>query len=507
MRFRFARGSRRPSVQSLEATTLPVPTSTGLPAVEGFSVNALINGRGRPGTWHVEYGATTAYGSTTDDRELPPKLGAHFDARWDEAESTAGFLAGIHREQLSYVATGGPSGGPFVRYVDAGTTDNDTNHIDGIGIIHLGLYFYCGHYPPGDVAPFFLGGGFADFRGAQFSMWMRGQSWAPGDATIGTWVQGFREPEFVVLAEEPASGRAPLRFPNWAYEGDETRTAAATSSSWALCEWSLESRTDAWTFGGCNGGRLLYDYGEIDSLLSRMTVDCFPVQILRTALFAPPSGGLDYADLQITYRQHSLLVPDNGGSLVSSPAGGTGVEYLTDGHRNGAGREWQSAASPSAPQDFVFAFADAVTLDSVTVHNATSNPAAGFEIAVSEDGGATWTTLHTGTLPNTSAQGPNALFYCHNAFGLDGAGNAIWVPIHPDPVNRLRIRLTSGVSAGRWGLGEIEAHGTGAAKATERAVVALSRDVVAAAGTYHYRVVVETDRGTAYGPDQTVTVT
>ena len=321
MRFRFARGSRRPSVQSLEATTLPVPTSTGLPAVEGFSVNALINGRGRPGTWHVEYGATTAYGSTTDDRELPPKLGAHFDARWDEAESTAGFLAGIHRER-SRVATGGPSGGPFVRYVDAGTTDNDTNHIDGIGIIHLGLYFYCGHYPPGDVAPFFLGGGFADFRGAQFSMWMRGQSWrrrrhhrhvGPGLSRAG------------VRRARGRAGvrRAPLRFPNWAYEGDETRTAAATSSSWALCEWSLESRTDAWTFGGCNGGRLL-----------RLRRDRLAPVENDGRLFS--GAGTPHATVRPSDRRHRLrrppdhlsaalaLVPDNGGALVSSPAGGTG---------------------------------------------------------------------------------------------------------------------------------------------------------------------------------------
>lgn len=506
-RFRFVRGSRRPAVSSLSATTLPVPTSTGLPEVTGFSVNALINGRGRPGTWRVEYGATSSYGSTTDDRELPPKLGAHFDARWDEAAGTAGFLSGIARDRLSYVATGGPTGGPFVRYVDDGTPGNDTNHIDGIGIIHLGLYFYTGHLNPPDTARFFLGGGFPDFRGATFSMWLRGQSWDPKGATIGTWVQGFREPAYVDLTEDAVPPLVPLCYPNWAYEGDATRTAAATSSSWSECTWSLDSRTDHWTFGGANGGRSVYDYGEIDSLLSKLTVDCFPVQILRTNLSDPPSGGLDYADLRITYRQHSLLVADNGGALVSSPAGGTGAEYLTDGYRNGAGREWQSEENPSSPQDFVFSFADPVTLDSVTVHNATVNPSAGFQVAVSENGGGSWTTLYTGTLPDTSDHGPNDLFHIVNDFDLDGDGNAIWVPIHPNPVDRLRIRLTSGVSATRWGLGEIEAHGTGASKASERAAVALSRDVVVAAGTYHFRVVVETDRGTAYGPDQTVTVT
>jgi hypothetical protein len=505
-RYRFVRGSRRPAVQPLAATTLPVDTADGLPAVHGFSVNALINGRGSPGTWRVEYGATSSYGSTTDSRELPPKLGAHFDARWSEAAGTAGFLAGIMRAQLSYVASGGPDGGGFVRYVDDGTSGNDTNHLDGIGIIHLGLYFYTGHLNPPDTARFFLGGGFPDFRGARFSMWLRGQSWSPKGATLGTWVQAFREPEYVDLSETPDPGRAPLRYPNWAYEGDASKTTAATSSTWALCEWSLESRTDDWTFGGANGGRMLYDYGEIDSLLAKLTVDCFPVQILRTQLHDPPSGGLDYADLQITYRQHSLLVADNGGSLVSSPAGGTGTEYLTDGYRNGAGREWQSTENPTSPQDFVFAFADPVTLESVTVHNATENPAAGFQVAVSEDAGANWTTLYTGTLPSSSPYGPNALFHILNDFDLDGAGDAVWTPIHPNPVNRLRIRLTSGVSATRWGLGEIEAHGTGAAKASERAAVAISRDVLVASGTYHYRVVVETDRGTAYGPDQTVTV-
>lgn len=494
-------------LETLEATLLPVATATGLPVVRGFSVSTRVQPRGRPGTWRVEYGTTTAYGSATSERELPPKLGAHFDARWGEAGGTAGFLGGIGRAQLSYQATGGPSGGPFVRYTDDGTLGNDTNHMDGIGIIHLGLYFYTGHLNPPDTARFYLGGGFPDFRGAQFSMWLRGQSWDPKGATIGTWVQAFREPEYVDLAETPDPGRAPLRYPNWAYEGDTTRTAAAASSTWTECTWSLDSRTDHWTFGGCNGGRLLYDYGEIDSLLAKLTVDCFPIQILRTQLFDPPSGALDYADLRITYRQHSLLVTANGGSLVSSPAGGTGAEYLTDGYRNGAGREWQSAAMPSSPQDFVFAFADPVTLDSVTVHNATVDPSEGFEVAVSEDGGGNWTTLYAGTLPTSSARGPNDLFHIVNAFGLNGAGDAVWEPIHPNPVDRLRVRVTSGTNATRWALGEIEAHGTGATKLTDDAWMYVSRDVLVAAGAWHYRVVVTTDEGTTYGPDQTVTVT
>lgn len=506
MRFRHVRGSSRAAITPGTTTALPVATADGLPVVTGFSVNALVNARGKAGTWRVEYGPTASYGSSTDERELPPRLSAHFDARWDEAEGTAGFLGGIHRAQLSYQPTGGPSGGPYVRYTDDGTDGNDTNHIDGIGIIHLGLYFYSGHYIPPDTARFYLGGGFPDMRGARFSMWMRGDAWTPNGATIGTWVQGFREPQYVDLAEFPDPGRAPLRFPNWAYEGDSSRTTAAAGSTWTHCEWTLRSRTSEWTFGGCNSGRLLYDYGEIDSLLSRVSADIFPVQILRTALMSPPSGALEYADLRITYRQHSLTCASNGGTLVSSPVGGTGSVHLTDGYRNGAGREWQSATNPSGPQDFVYAFTDPVILKSVTVHNATVNPSEGFEIAVSENGGSTWTTLHTGTLPTSSARGPNDLFYAHNAYVLNEAGDAVWAPIHPNPVNRLRIRVTSGVNSSRWGLGEIEAHGDGAAKLTERTPEYVSRDVIAASGTYHYRVVVTTTAGTTYGPDQTVIV-
>ena len=36
----------------------------------------------------------------------------------------------------------------------------------------------------------------------------------------------------------------------------------------------------------------------------------------------PPTGAIDFDELTIAYRNYSLLLPPNGGKLVSAPAGG-----------------------------------------------------------------------------------------------------------------------------------------------------------------------------------------
>jgi hypothetical protein len=159
-----------------------------------------------------------------------------------------------------------------------------------------------------------------------------------------------------------------------------------------------------------------------------------------------PSGSFDSAKLQLIFRQHSVCASSNGGALARAPAGGTGLEFLADGWRHGVDREWQSQTHPASPQTFVYAFDNPVKISCINVHNAIRNPSRDIQLAVSEDSGATWKTVAQGTLPEKHERGPNYTFFHVDAHVLvDGV--AVWAPLHPDPVNRLRIDVLSGYQA------------------------------------------------------------
>ena len=80
----------------------------------------------------------------------------------------------------------------------------------------------------------------------------------------------------------------------------------------------------------------------------------------------PPEGAVDFDELTIAYRNYNLLLPGNGGKLLSSPPGSDDASRLTDGWRHGPGRQWRSAADPAGPQEFVWAFDRPVTVTAVT---------------------------------------------------------------------------------------------------------------------------------------------
>ena len=489
-------GLLAPELELGATTTLPVPTAVGLPVVTGFTVNARIHGHGQPCTWQVDHGPTEALGTTAEPRALPPTLDAWLREDW--TEGTNGWLAGIGGAQLSHQASGGPDGGPFVRYTDDGTAGNDTNHLDGIGIIHLGLYGYTGHFDDGGVPALYMGGGFPDLRGARFTMDLRGVDWVANGTTLGTWIQGYRDISVTEVVPEDS------RYPNWAWTAGGLSEHLA-SGDWERAEWTLRSRSEDWTFAGANGGRLLYDYGELDSLLSHVNVDLFPIQILDVDLSAPPRGAIDYDALTIQYRQHSLTAPGNGGSLLSEPAGGTGAALLTDGWRNGEGHEWWSAEAPEGDQEFVYAFAAPVTLYSLTVHNAVTWPSDQVVLEVSPDGGATWERVGGGSLPLRNAYGPNFLFVHESTWTKIGGVNH-WSPLYADPVDRLRVTVRSGHQPERWGLGEIEAFGTGAVQQTEDDWTDVNQDVLVEPGTWYHQVTARCTGGEVVGPIEEVVV-
>ncbi|MCK6504194.1 hypothetical protein L6R53_12470 [Myxococcota bacterium] len=488
--------SDAPELAAGEAETLPVPTATGLPPVTGFTVNADVQPHGQPCAWRVDYGTTEALGSSTEDRALPPRLDAWFRETW--SEDTNGWRSGIYGAQLSHVSEGGPDGGPFVRYTDDGTRGNDTNHLDGIGIIHLGLYGYIGTYDDGPDDPLYLGGGFPDLRGARFSMDLRGVDWEPHGTEIGTWIQAYRDPSVVEVVPEDS------RYPNWAFTGSPL-TDHLSSGEWERAEWTLDSRTQDWTFAGANGGRLLYDYGELEALLSAVNVNLFPIQILYVDLYDQPRGAIDYDNLEIRFRQHSVLATSNGGRLVEAPSGGTDTTTLTDGWRNGPDHEWASPASPTAPVELVYAFEDPITLYSFTIHNSTTWPSDRVRVLVSPDSGKTWEQVGGGAVPPVHPNGANYLFL-RKAKYTKVEGVNTWSPLYDDPVDMLKVSIESGHQAEYWGLGEIEAFGLGAVQETEDDWVAVSRDVLVEPGTWHYQVQLTCRDGSASGPLQTVEV-
>ncbi len=485
-------------LEVVDPIRLPVPTADNLPPTVGFTVNARIQPHGLPATWWVEYGADASYGASTEPRALPGRLDAHFAEDWTEGPNQ--WAAGMSGTQLTHEATGGPDGGPFLRYTDDQGAGNDTNHLDGIGLIHLGPYAYLGNYTWAyPTLPLYLGGGFPDMRGATVSVYLRGVGWEPHGTELGTWIQAYRDP--TVVDEVPYD----LRYPNWAFTGDP-QTDHLASGDWEKAEWVLRNRTADWTFAGANGGRKLYDYGELDTILRGVNVDFFLLQILYVDLVDQPTGSFDTADLELTYRQHSVCAASNGGRLVHAPAGGTGAELLHDGWRNGVGREWQSERNPSAPQTFVYEFAEPITLTSFTLHNATRNPSELVAVDVSEDGGGSWTRIQTATLPESSPDGPNFLFFHGWRWALDDEGVAIWAPLHPNPIDRLRVRVLSGYQEERWGLGEIEAFGAGAIERTDDDWYDMTQDVLVDPGVWHFRVVTATDGETVYGRDQMVRI-
>jgi hypothetical protein len=481
-----------------EPVPLPVDTADNLPPTVGFTANARIQPHGDPATWWIEYGPDETYGSVTEPRALPGRLTAHFREDW--ADGTRQWAAGMSGVQLTHRERGGPDGGPFLRYTDDQTAGDDTNHLDGIGMIHLGPYAYLGNYTWAYPSlPLYLGGGFPDFRGATISVALRGVDWEPHGTEIGTWIQAYRDPS--VVDELPED----LRYPNWAFTGDP-QTAHLVSGEWEDAEWVLRNRTADWTFAGANGGRLLYDYGELDTILRGVNVDFFLLQILYVDLVDQPTGSIDVADLEITFRQHSVCAASNGGRLVEDPAGGTGAQLLTDGWRNGVDHEWQSGRNPTGPQTFVYAFEDPITLTSFTIHNAVRNPSARIAVDVSEDGGGSWTTIQRAKLPESSPDGPNFVFFHGWKWVLDDEGTAIWAPLHPNPIDRLRVRVLSGYRDERWGLGEIEAFGTGATERTDDDWYDMTQDVLVAPGAWHFRAVAATATETVYGPDQVVRI-
>ena len=463
-----ARTPRLPVARTRRATSL---------GTDAFSANGRIRARGKPTTYHFEYGTTTSYGSSTPTRSLAPKLTAVYRETWDEGRGN--WSAGMSFEDLEWNKSGGMSRG-FVRSYDRQGAADDTNHIDGIGIVHLSKFMYPGSASE-ELPTAALGAGDPDLRDARISISVRGRKFVPNGTELTFWMQCDRDLE---KQNEPDWRRA-----NWAHTGF-TLTDALKSGTWESLTYRLNNDTTQWTYAGNSvyQERDNYVYWTLDSALAHVSTDIFHMLVFVDQA-AEPLGAIDYDEMTIEYRNHNVLIPSNGGRLVSAPEAPDDAGYLTDGWRNGADHSWRG---PAAPSEIVYQLAKPVTVERVQVHQHIDYPTKDVEVLVSTDG-KRWWSIATGEIPRVSTAGKNFSHFL--ARGLSAKARFV------------KVRTLSGYSRTAWGLGEIEIFGTGALEGTDDDVYNVNADITGLSpGTYHYRVVAETEDGAAFGQDRSFVV-
>jgi hypothetical protein len=452
-------------------------TSLGL---VGFSANGRIQPHGGPTSYWFEYGTTTAYGQRTPVSEVPPRLSAFYRETWDK--SLAGFQGGSG-DALAWIAA--PPEGGFVRYTEP--TGDDYNHVDGIGAIHLAEWFYAGQFStlPGAA----LGGNDGDLRDARIRLRVRGNGWQPNGSELLWWSQ------IDAYHGSPPLGAEP-RYANWAFTGS-LLTSALLTGNWENVEYRLWNDTNEWTYAGTNRqleaelGRKTYVYVPLDRVLAHHDVDVFHV-LAYVDVARYPAGSIDFDDLEIAYRNHSLLTPSNGGALVSAPDGADDPTALTDGWRNGPGRTWRGPWSGTSPQEIVYDLDDPVTITAVQLHQNAAWPSRHVKVLAWD--GIAWNTLVEDEVPESDAAGPGFAYLL--ATGLSAQAC------------RVKVVVFDGYREGFAGLGEIEVFGTGAKKRTDDDWYRVNADVtgLTPGQTYHYRLVAMRDGKTWRGQDMTFTV-
>ncbi len=458
--------------------TVVTYAGTGLGLI-GVSANGRIQPHGAPTEYYFEYGPTKAYGRRTDLTALGPKIAAHYSESYDKG--LAGWRGGSG-EDLIFNDAG------FVRFEEP--SYDDFNHVDGIGILHLVQYLYPGTFDS-DAPTAALGGADPDFRDAKIKTVLRGNAWQTSGTELVWWSQVDPKRGVYKAGEE-------LKASNWAHTG-YFLTDHLLSGKWETASYRLWNDTTQWTYSGTNRElnaqlkRDLYVYAPLNDVLSHLNTNIFHL-LAYIDNYNYPVGSIDFDSIEIGYRNHSLVFPSNGGKLASSPAGSENSAGLTDGWRVGAGKTWKSAPSPSSPQEIVYAFERPVVVQKVQLHQNVDFPSKDVEVLVSNDAGATWTSIGQDAIPASHPAGPNFSYLLMT--GLSA------------PAQKLKIRVLNGYRADAWGLGEVEVFGTGAKMQTEDEENRVNADItgLAPGETVHYRLVAVSGGKTVAGGDQVFAV-
>ena len=453
------------------------PTLLG---ITGLTLNGRIHPHGLPTTYHFECGPTEQYGQQTVEQPLPPQLAAHYHETWDEGWN--GWMSWDSRMQ--HFEDGGASGG-HIRYQSI--QQDDHNHDDGIGTVHLAKFMYPGPFAP--IPSAYLAAGDPDFRDAMIRIAVRGNQWQPNGTELMWWSQSQSNIE--VNPDSKTLGPGWIHA-NWCYTGHNL-TDLLRSGRWERCEYRLTNDSHAWSYCGNAPGRTGYRYWQIDETQRHLNIDFFHMVVFVDPKNRP-TGSIDFDELEVVYRNASLLFAGNGGRLVSAPSGSEDDSAaLTDGWRHGAGRMWRSAKNPTEPLEFVYAFGNPVTIQSVQIHQHPDCPSKEVEVLVSGDGHS-WKSLVRGELPDKDPAGPNFAFLLKR--GLNASAR------------QAKVRILSGYNAEHWGLGEIEMFGTGAVVRTDNDWYHVNRDITGLqpGQTYHLRLVAANDAGVTKGNDQAITI-
>jgi hypothetical protein len=459
-----AQAGKPPTVSTRSASAL---------GTTGMTINGSVHSHALPGTFFFEYGPTSRYGSQTEAAPLPPRLSAFYREDWNAG------TGGWESWNFAHHAQGGVDGG-FVRFSEPSA--DDPNHVDGIGALHLVKYLYPGVFGP----TLYLGGGDPDLRDARLSLSVRGNDWKPNGSELVWWTQSQSNVE---IGEAAGWQRA-----NWAYTGFSLNDFLM-SGNWEKVEYRLLNDAEQWTYGGNNhqqSNHSRYSYWPIDKAQRHLNVDFFHL----LAFVDPqkrPEGSLDFDQFELAYRNYSLLIPSNGGTLAAAPESDVSPATLTDGWRNGLGHTWHSAKKPSAPLEFVYRFKDPVVIETVQLHQNPEWPAKDVEVLVSTDG-TTYSQLVKKTVPEKSPKGPNFTLTIDRALAARAS--------------HLKVRIRSGYRDEHWGLGEVDIFGRGATMLPEDDIFFVNTDVegLEPGATYHYRLTAVTSAGTSHGEDRTFTV-
>ena len=454
-----------------------VETRSAAPlGTSALTATGRIQPHGLPTKYWFEFGPTPSYGQTSAPQPLAPKLAAFYHESWDAGP--AGWQGGMSGKDLLHESEGGVSGG-FMRFHEP--SGDDSNHVDGIGTLHLTSYFYPTTHPSQSGFHGWLGGGDLDLRDAKVTISVRGNQFVSNGSEFVWWTQSDND---IAKQLTPHWRRA-----NWAYTGFSL-TDALLSGKWETVSYRLTNDPHAWTYGGNNlaQNRPNYEYDSINNSLARLTCDFFHL----LAFIDPknrPVGSIDIDEFTVAYRNYSLVHPGNGGQLTSAPKGGLDEpEKLTDGWRHGKEHSWRSAKDPKSPQEFVYEFAGPVTIRTVQLHQHAEWPSKDVEVSTSVDG-QTWSPLVRKALPETSPGGPNFAFLLER--NLDRTATSV------------KINIKSGYRAEHWGLGEIEFFGDGGAHATDDDWYYVNLDLkdLKPGATSHYRLVTENAAGKVIGDD------
>lgn len=469
--------TEKPAGKRHQPPTVETRTAT-LVGITGLTLNGRIHPHTLPTTYHFEYWRMPKQGHKTGEQQIPPRLAAFYHETWDE-----GWNGWASRAKPVHFKEGGASRG-FIRYTSP--SGDDHNHDDGVGTVHLATYMYPGGFTSSATPSAFLAAGDPDFRDARIQVSVRGNQWVPNGTELMWWSQSQSN---IDINPNPSTLHPNYRHTNWACTGHNL-TDLLRTGAWQRADYRLVHDSTFWTYAGHNPREVRYHYWQIDNTQRHLNYDFFHMVVFVNPA-KPPTGSIDFDELEVAYRNYSLLLPSNGAKLLSAPSGSSDdPATLTDGWRHGAKKMWHSAANPKAPLEFTYSFANPVTVKSVQIHQHPEWPSQEIEVLVTDDGLA-WKSLVKKTLPKNSPAGPNFAFLLER--GLSASAR------------QAKVRILSGYQAQHWGLGEIELFGSGAVMQTDDDWYHVNCDIsdLTPGQTYHYRLVATSAAGTTAGEEQT----